>query len=111
MTKREIKKQQTEAVIEMLQNKFGAKNFDNDQGSYFTFEIGEFEGQLMRRDFEVMFNDTIKMGPGFTDEEYAVRDAALVLEEVVNKEINNVLDMPGFEGTTKALNNLSIFKK
>ena len=39
MTKREIKKQQTEAVIEMLQNKFGAKNFDNDQGSYFTFEI------------------------------------------------------------------------
>ena len=46
----------------------------------------------MRRDFDVMFNDNMRMGPGFSDEEYAVRDAALVLEEVVNKEIKNYLN-------------------
>jgi hypothetical protein len=110
MTKREIRKKQTEAVIEMLQNKFGAKNFDNDQGSYFTFEVGEFEGQLMRDRFDVIIYEAMKMGPGFTDEEYNIRDAAEVLENAINKEINNTLDMPGFEGTTNALNNLSIFK-
>ena len=110
MTKREFKKQQTKKIIEMLQTKFGAKHFDNDQGSYFTFDIGEFTGSLMRNGFDVMIHEAMKMGPGFTDEEYAIRDAAEVLENAINKEINNTLDMPGFEGTTNALNNLSIFK-
>tara|TARA_Y100000385_G_scaffold21871_1_gene21360 strand:+ start:270 stop:551 length:282 start_codon:yes stop_codon:yes gene_type:complete len=91
MTKTELKRLQTEEVIKLLESKFKAQNFDNDQGSYFTFNIGDFEGSLMRRDFEVMFNDTISMGPGFTDEEYAIRDAALVLEDSVNKEIKNYL--------------------
>ena len=27
------------------------------------------------------------MGPGFTDEQYAVRDAAVVLEKAINGEI------------------------
>jgi len=92
MTKTELKKLQTKEIIELLESKFKAENFDNDQGSYFTFNIGHFEGSLMRRDFDVMFNDTMGMGPGFSDEEYAVRDAALVLEEVVNKEIKNYLN-------------------
>jgi len=91
MTKTQLKRLQTEGVIKLLERKFKAQNFDNDQGSYFTFNIGDFEGSLMRRDFEVMFNDTISMGPGFTDEEYAIRDAALVLEDSVNKEIKNYL--------------------
>ena len=43
----------------------------------------------MRRDFEVMMHDNIKMGPGFTDEEYDVRDAAIVLEDTINKTIGN----------------------
>jgi hypothetical protein len=89
MTKRELKRQQTQAIIEMLQNKFGAKNFDNDQGSYFTFEIGEFGGSLMRNGFDVIIHEAMKMGPGFTQEEYDIRDAAEVLENVINKEIKS----------------------
>jgi hypothetical protein len=91
MTKTELKKLQTQNIIELLESKFNAENFDNDQGSYFTFNIGEFEGSIMRRDFEVMLNDSISMGPGFTDEEYDVRDAALVLEDSINMEIKNYL--------------------
>jgi|GEM_PF-4944484 len=92
MTKTELKRLQTKEVINLLESKFKAENFDNDQGSYFTFNIGDFEGSLMRRDFDVMFNDAMRMGPGFSDEEYAVRDAALVLEEAVNKEIQVYLN-------------------
>ena len=91
MTKTELKRQQTKEIIELLESKFKATDFDNDQGSYFTFSIGHFEGSLMRRDFEVMMNDNMRMGPGFTDEEYAVRDASIVLEDALNKEIQNYL--------------------
>lgn len=94
MTKTELKRLQTKEIIELLESKFKAENFDNDQGSYFTFNIGHFEGSLMRRDFDVMFNDTMSMGPGFSDEEYAIRDAALVLEDAVNKEIQKYLKTP-----------------
>jgi len=91
MTKTELKRQQTKEIIELLESKFKATDFDNDQGSYFTFSIGHFEGSLMRRDFEVMMHDNMRMGPGFTDEEYAVRDASIVLEDALNKEIKNYL--------------------
>ena len=91
MTKRELKRQQTQAIIELLQNKFGAKNFDNDQGSYFTFNIGEFQGQLMRIEY-VLIYEAMKMGPGFTQEEYDIRDAAEGLENAINKEIENYLN-------------------
>lgn len=92
MTKRELKRQQTQAIIELLQNKFGAKNFDNDQGSYFTFDIGEFQGQLMRDRFDVIIYEAMRMGPGFTQEEYDIRDAAEVLENAINKEIKNYIN-------------------
>jgi len=92
MTKTELKRQQTKSVIELLQNKFGAKNFDNDQGSYFTFNIGDFTGHLERRDFSVLIHEAMKMGPGFTQEEYDIRDAAEVLENELNKEIENYLN-------------------
>ena len=88
MTKTELKRQQTKAVIELLQNKFGAKNFDNDQGSYFTFNIGDFTGHLERRDFSIIIHEAMRMGPGFTQEEYDIRDAAEVLENGLNKEIS-----------------------
>ena len=92
MTKTELKKQQTKEIIELLETKFQAENFDNDAGSYFTFNIGHFEGTLTRRDFEVMMHDNIKMGGGFTKEEYAIRDAAIVLEDAINKSISNYLN-------------------
>ena len=87
MTKTELKRQQTKEIIELLESKFKATDFDNDQGSYFTFSIGHFEGSLMRRDFEVMMHDNMRMGPGFTQEDYDIRDAAEVLEDGLNKEI------------------------
>ncbi len=91
MTKTELKKQQTQGVIELLENKFGATDFENDAGSYFTFFVGEFEGCLQRRDFDVIMKDSIEMGPGFTDEEYDVNDAAIVLEDSINEAIQKYL--------------------
>tara|TARA_R110002153_G_scaffold267050_4_gene430836 strand:- start:115 stop:393 length:279 start_codon:yes stop_codon:yes gene_type:complete len=91
MTKTELKRQQTKEIIELLESKFKATDFNNDQGSYFTFSVGHFEGSLMRRDFEVTMHDNMRMGPGFTDEEYAIRDASIVLEDALNKEIQNYL--------------------
>ena len=92
MTKTERKKQQTREVIQLLESQFKAKNFDNDEGSYFTFFIGDFEGSLYRRDFEVRMYDNMRMSEGFTDEEYAIRDAANLLEYSINKEIRNYLN-------------------
>jgi hypothetical protein len=92
MTKTELKRKQTKEVIELLKNKFNAENFDNDAGSYFTFNIGGFEGSLMRNYFDVTMHDNMRMGPGFTDEEYAVRDAAVVLEDAINKAIGVYLE-------------------
>ena len=92
MTKTELKRLQTKEIIELLESKFKSENFDNDQGSYFTFNIGEFTGHLERRDFSVMIHEAMRMGPGFTQEEYDIRDAAEVLEDAVNKEIKNYLN-------------------
>jgi hypothetical protein len=92
MTKTELKKQQTNEIIELLESEFNATDFDNDAGSYFTFYVGGFEGSLMRSDFEVMMHDNINMGSGFTDEEYGIRDASIVLEDAINKAISNYLD-------------------
>jgi hypothetical protein len=91
MTKTELKRQQTKEVIELLQNKFGATNFDNDQGSYFTFNIGDFTGHLERRDFSIIIHEAMRMGPGFTQEEYDIRDAAEVLENILNNAIEYYL--------------------
>jgi hypothetical protein len=92
MTKTELKRLQTKEIIELLESKFKSEDFDNDQGSYFTFNIGEFTGQLERRDFSVMIYEAMRMGPGFTQEEYDIRDAAEVLEDAVNREIKNYLN-------------------
>ncbi len=96
MTKTELKKQQTKGIIELLESKFNAENFDNDQGSYFTFNIGEFEGSLVRNRFEVMMHDNIKMGDGFSEEEYNIRDASAVLEKTLQKAINDFLENSAF---------------
>tara|TARA_B100000497_G_scaffold111708_1_gene131998 strand:+ start:158 stop:439 length:282 start_codon:yes stop_codon:yes gene_type:complete len=92
MTKTELKRKQTKEIIELLESKFKATDFDNDQGSYFTFFVGHFEGSLMRRDFDVSMHDNMRMGPGFTDDEYAIRDAAIVIEDAINKEIQAYLN-------------------
>ena len=87
-TKTQLRKDQTAMVIETLQDVFEATNFDNDQGSYFTFNIGGFTGSLERRDFSVFIHEAMRMGPGFTQKEYDIRDAAEVLENEINKELS-----------------------
>jgi hypothetical protein len=91
MTKTQLKKQQTKGIIELLESKFNATDFDNDAGSYFTFSIGHFEGSLMRRDFYVSFWESIKLGAGFTDEEYETHFEAVRLEDEINGEIQLML--------------------
>tara|TARA_Y100000385_G_scaffold286958_1_gene350098 strand:- start:970 stop:1260 length:291 start_codon:yes stop_codon:yes gene_type:complete len=91
MTKTEVKKIKTLKVIELLENKYNAVHFDNDAGSYFTFSIGKFEGSLMRNDFYVSFWESIKLGAGFTDEEYETHFEAVRLEDEINGEIQLML--------------------
>jgi len=86
-TKTQLKRDQIGAVIDTLIDEFKATNFDNDQGSYFTFNIGEFTGHLERRNFSVMINEAMRMGSGFTQQEYDIRDAAEVLENGINDEL------------------------
>ena len=86
-TKTQLKKDQTKAVIDTLIDEFKATNFDDEGHGYFTFNVGEFTGHLERRDFNVMIYEAMKMGPGFPQQEYDIRDAAEVLEGRINKEI------------------------
>jgi len=87
-TKTQRKKDQTQLVIDTLIKDFKATNFDDEGHGYFTFEIGEFTGHLERRDFSVMIYEAMKLGPGFPQQEYDIRDAAEVLEGQVNSRIN-----------------------
>jgi len=93
MTKTELKRQQTKAVIELLQNKFGATNFDDEGHGYFTFNVGEFTGHLERRDFSVMFFDSIKLHnpKNFPVETVERHKRAVTLEDEINKAITNLL--------------------
>tara|TARA_Y100000385_G_scaffold232963_1_gene245611 strand:+ start:977 stop:1321 length:345 start_codon:yes stop_codon:yes gene_type:complete len=86
-TKTQLKRDQIGIIIDTLIDEFKATNFDNDQGSYFTFNIGEFTGHLERRNFSVMINEAMRMGSGFTQQEYDIRDAAEVLENGINDEL------------------------
>ena len=90
-TKTQLKKDQTKVVIDTLIDEFKATNFDDEGHGYFTFNVGEFTGHLERRDFSVIIHEAMKMGPGFTQEEYDIRDAAEVLENGLNKEIEYYL--------------------
>ena len=86
--KTQLKKDQTKVVIDTLIDEFKATNFDDEGHGYFTFNVGEFTGHLERRDFRVMICEAGKLGPGFPQQEYDIRDAAEVLEGQINKEIN-----------------------
>ena len=95
MTKTELKRLQTKEIIELLQTKFGAYDFDNDSGSYFTFTVGRsfgmFDGSLTRRNFNIMMYDNVRMGPGFEQSRYDKRDNAIKLENELNGAIKEYL--------------------
>ena len=86
-TKTQLRKDQVAAVIDTLEHEFDAQVEDADGGRMDVI-INGFQGQFSRRDFDVMFFDSIKLsGTGWSDEEIARHKAAVELEDRVNREI------------------------
>ena len=87
-TKTQLKKDQIKAVIDTLIDTFNAEIEDADGGRMDIF-INGFQGQFSRRDFDVMFFDSIPLHnpEDFDDVEVARHKAAVELEDRVNREI------------------------
>ena len=88
-TKTQLKKDQIAAVIDTLEHEFDAQIEDADGGRMDVI-INGFQGQFSRRDFDVMFFDSISFyNPSdFPAEvEVARHKAAVELEDRVNREI------------------------
>jgi len=86
-TKTQLRKDQVAAVIDTLEHEFDAQIEDADGGRMDVI-IDGFRGQFSRRDFDVMFWDSIKLsGDGWSEEQIARQKAAVELEDKVNREI------------------------
>ena len=87
-TKTQLKKDQIKAVIDTLIDEFNAQIEDADGGRMDVI-IDGFQGQFSRRDFDVMFFDSIPLHnpEDFDDVEVARHKAAVELEDRVNREI------------------------
>jgi len=88
MTKTELKKQQVARVIDLLENGFDATFTGDDEGGRLGLMIGDFPGQLSRRDLDVALWDTIPLsGPGFSAAEIKQHKDAVALEDRINNAI------------------------
>ena len=87
-TKTQLKKDQIKAVIDTLIDEFNAQIEDADGGRMDVI-INGFQGQFSRRDFDVMFFDSIPLHnpEDFDDVEVERHKAAVELEDRVNREI------------------------
>ena len=87
-TKTQLKKDQIKAVIDTLIDEFNAQIEDADGGRMDVI-IDGFQGQFSRRDFDVMFFDSIPLNnpEDFDDVEVERHKAAVELEDRVNREI------------------------
>ena len=91
MNKSEVKKLMVKTAIEVLVNKFNAEVEMGEEGQ-FDIQVGEFRGQLDRRDLEVGFWDSTKLGgTGWSTEERQHQQNSVALENKINTEIKNVL--------------------
>jgi len=91
MTKTELQKQRVKAVLDFLTNKFDAEIDDNGEGGRLDITIGEFDGQIMRRDLQVQFWDAIRLVGQFTPSKWQHHLKAVELEKQINTEIEKVL--------------------
>ncbi len=91
MTKTELQKQRVKAVLEFLTEQFDAQIDDNGDGGRLDITIGEFNGQIMRRDLQVAFWDAIRLVGQFTPSKWQHHLKAVEFEKQVNAEINKVL--------------------
>ena len=93
MTKTAIRKENFRNVKNLLIDKYNAYSIDNE-GSFFSMFI-DFEDFTLQcqltRDCDFGSYDSIKLsGDGWTEEEIAKQAAAERLEEVVEKEIEEI---------------------
>ena len=91
MTKTELQKQRVKAVLDFLTEQFDAQIDDNGDGGRLDITIGEFNGQIMRRDLQVAFWDAIRLVGQFTPSKWQHHLKAVEFEKQVNDEINRVL--------------------
>jgi len=91
MTKTELQKQRVKAVLEFLTEQFDAQIDDNGDGGRLDITIGEFNGQIMRRDLQVAFWDAIRLVGQFTPSKWQHHLKAVEFEKQVNTEIEKVL--------------------
>ena len=91
MTKTELQKQRVKAVLDFLTEQFDAQIDDNGDGGRLDITIGEFNGQIMRRDLQVAFWDAIRLVGQFTPSKWQHHLKAVEFEKQVNAEINKVL--------------------
>ena len=92
MTKTELKKQQVKKVVEFLIDQFEAQ-IDDADGGRFDITIGDFHGQMDRRDLYVDFWDSIPLhGDGFTPAEILRQQESVAFEKQVNEEIKKLIN-------------------
>ena len=93
MTKTELKKLQVKTVVEFLIDQFEAQIDDNGDGGRFDITIGDFHGQMSRRDLYVEFWDSIQLhGDGFTPAERLRQIEAVQFENQINEEIQKFIN-------------------
>ena len=93
MTKTEEKKMQIKKVLEFLVDQFEAQIDDNGDGGRFDITIGDFHGQMSRRDLYVEFWDSIPLhGDGFFPAEVLRQFEAVQFEKQINKEIQKLIN-------------------
>ena len=97
MTKTELKKQQVEAAIGLLENEFGVGFDGTDEGGRLGFTLPEiinagsfiFRGDFSRRDMEVCLWESIPLHQrGLFDEtEVLIQQQAVALENQINEAL------------------------
>ena len=93
MTKTELKKMQIKKVLEFLVDQFEAQIDDNGDGGRFDITIGDFHGQMSRRDLYVEFWDSIPLhGDGFFPAEKLHQQDAVAFEKQINEEIQKLIN-------------------
>ena len=92
MTKTEEKKMQVKKVVEFLIDQFEAQ-IDDADGGRFDITIGDFHGQMDRRDLVVDLWDSIRLhGDGFTPAERLRQQDAVAFEKQINEEIQKLIN-------------------
>ena len=97
MTKREMKKMETKLVLELLTKKFSVENIDDEGFGSFTFNVGDLQFQLDRRDYCVSGFDSIPLangGAGFPQETIDRNVQSIRLENQMQSAIEELFSTP-----------------